>query len=64
MGDRRVRRYDGAVNPKTFLKLDEDVAGGDHEDDRDRELIDAHADELNEEALDVLAYQVEADLVE
>ena len=28
-------------------------------DERDRGIIDAHADELNEEALDVLRYQVE-----
>ena len=28
-------------------------------DERDRGIIDAHADELNEEALDVLGYQVE-----
>ena len=28
-------------------------------DERDRSIIDAHADELNDEALDVLAYQVE-----
>ena len=28
-------------------------------DERDRGIIDAHADELNEEALDVLTYQVE-----
>ena len=28
-------------------------------DERDRCIIDAHADELNAEALDVLAYQVE-----
>ena len=53
-----MRQYDGGVNPKT-CKLDEEVVGGAGEDDRDRELIDAHADELNEEALDVLAYQVE-----
>ena len=26
-------------------------------DERDRDIIDAHADELNEEALDVLGYQ-------
>ncbi len=28
-------------------------------DKRDRNIIDAHADELNEEAVDVLGYQVE-----
>lgn len=28
-------------------------------DDRDREIIDAHADELAAEALDVLGYQIE-----
>ena len=28
-------------------------------DERDRGIINAHADELNEEALDVLGYQVE-----
>lgn len=28
-----------------------------HRNDRDRELLDAHADELNEEAQDVLTYQ-------
>ena len=28
-------------------------------EERDRRIIDAHADELNEEALDVLGYQVE-----
>ena len=28
-------------------------------DDRDREIIDAHADELTAEALDVLGYQIE-----
>ena len=28
-------------------------------DDRDREIIDAHADELAAEALDVLRYQIE-----
>lgn len=28
-------------------------------DERDMRIINAHADELNEEALDVLAYQVE-----
>lgn len=28
-------------------------------DQRDRGIIDAHADKLNDEALDVLAYQVE-----
>jgi metal-responsive CopG/Arc/MetJ family transcriptional regulator len=27
-------------------------------DARDREILDQHADELNQEALDVLAYQV------
>ena len=54
-----MRRYDGDVNPKTRIGLDEDVVRGAHEDDRDRELIDAHADELNEEALDVLEYQAE-----
>lgn len=27
-------------------------------DDRDREIIDAHADELSAEALDVLGYQI------
>ena len=54
-----MRRYDGDVNPKTGIELDEDVVRGADEDDRDRELIDAHADELNEEALDVLGFQVE-----
>ena len=29
-------------------------------DERDRGIIDAHAGELNEEALDVLGYQVKA----
>lgn len=47
------------MNPKTRLGLDEDVVRAAHENDRDRELTDAHADELNEEALDVLAYQAE-----
>ena len=28
-------------------------------DQRDRKIINAHADELNEEAVDVLGYQVE-----
>ena len=28
-------------------------------DGRDRDIIDAHADELNDEAADVLAYQVD-----
>ena len=28
-------------------------------DNRDRNIINAHADELNEEAVDVLGYQVE-----
>ncbi len=28
-------------------------------DERDREIINMHADELNEEAVDVLGYQVE-----
>ena len=28
-------------------------------EERDAGIIDAHADELNEEALDVLGYQVE-----
>lgn len=28
-------------------------------DERDMDIINAHADELNEEALDVLAYQAE-----
>ena len=28
-------------------------------DKRDRNIINAHADELNEEAVDVLGYQVE-----
>ena len=28
-------------------------------DERDRDIIDAHADELNDEAADVLAYQVD-----
>ncbi|MCY4078447.1 MAG: ribbon-helix-helix protein, CopG family [Acidobacteria bacterium] len=28
-------------------------------EERDRDIIDAHADDLNEEALDVLGYQVE-----
>ena len=47
------------MDPKTRIELDEDVVPGTHEDDQDRELIDAHADELNEEALDVLGFQVE-----
>jgi hypothetical protein len=36
-----------------------DLEGKTDVDHRDRKIIDEHADELNEEALDVLDFQVE-----
>jgi len=42
---------------KTSVTLSEDILKS--RDRRDIELINRHADELNEEAEDVLAYQVE-----
>lgn len=49
--------YDGGVKPRRSVPSDlEDRTDVDH---RDRQIIDEHADELNEEALDVLGFQVE-----
>ena len=45
------------MKPKRSVPSDlEDRTAVDH---RDRQIIDEHADELNEEALDVLGFQVE-----
>lgn len=58
---------DGESRSETIERLLRDnvvARHGNEVDDPDRKLIDEHADELNEQALDVLGFQIGADAAE